>query len=180
MNLLLNIFNRYKYMKKLISMTMLTLGLSSFSHANQNLYALNSAESEAYLVNVQQGRGNQSICTYRSATRLFGVHQVQASMQNGCLRQVAYMATYDGGGILRVLGTSNRLSVKRMGYRPSTASTPSRTSGALNMQKTGCNNPNVSETFDPSTGEHTNCRTGKVTISPEIQMLKEKGLWNKK
>ncbi len=84
-------------MKKLISMTMLTLGLSSFSHANQNLYALNSAESEAYLVNVQQGRGNQSICTYRSVTRLFGVHQVQASMQNGCLRQVAYMATYDGG-----------------------------------------------------------------------------------
>jgi len=163
-------------MNKRICIAIFTLGLGCSSlHATPS-YGLRSAETMAYLVNVQQGRGYSSICTYRSATNNFGVHEMQASIMNGCPQNLGYTATSAGGGILREFGTGSTLSVKRIGYRE-----PARSSKAspapVSKYKRLCDNPNVSESFNQKTGETTNCRTGEVTIDPQIKALKEQGLW---
>ncbi|OBY73806.1 MULTISPECIES: hypothetical protein [Acinetobacter] len=161
-------------MKKLIATAVFACGLSALSHAAPS-YGLGSAETMAHLVNVQQGSGYTSVCTYRSATRHYGVHEVQASMSNGCEQQLAYTATWEGGGVLRVFGTSNNLIVRRVGYRaPAKASQPAPTASKY---KKLCDNPNMSKTFNQKTGETTDCRTGEVTIDPQIKALKEQGLW---
>lgn len=160
-------------MKKLIAVAIFASSFSTLSHAASS-YGLGSAETMAHLVNVQKGSGYQAICTYRSATLHYGVHEVQASMFDGCEQQLAYTATWAGGGILRVLGTRNSLFVRRVGYRaPTKASQPA----PVSKYKRLCDNPNVSESFNQKTGELTNCRTGEVTIDPQIKALKEQGLW---
>jgi len=161
-------------MKKLIAVAIFASGFSVLSHAASS-YGLGSAETMAHLVNVQQGSGYSSICTYRSATRHYGVHEVQASMSNGCEQQLAYTATWEGGGVLRVFGTSNNLIVRRVGDQaPAKASKPAP---AASKYKKLCDNPNMSKTFNQKTGEITDCRTGEVTIDPQIKALKEQGLW---
>ena len=159
----------------MIGIGVLSFSLSSLSYADRT-YGLRSAETMAHLVNVQKGSGYSTICTYRSATNHYGVHEIQASMMNGCPQNSGYTATWEGGGILRVFGTSNSLSVRRAGYRaPAKASQPSP--APVSKYKRLCDNPNVSESFNQKTGELTNCRTGEVTIDPQIKALKEQGLW---
>ncbi len=97
-------------MKKNIGIAVLTLSFSSFIQAASS-YGLDTAETMAHLVKMQKGSGFQSICTYRSTTRNYGVHEVQASMFNGCEQQLAYTATSAGGGVLRVFGTTNRYPI---------------------------------------------------------------------
>ncbi len=162
-------------MKTFICLSALTLGFSSLAQAN-NPYSLNTAETMAYLVNMQQGSGSQSICSYRSATRHYGVHELQASMSNGCPQNLAYTATSAGGGVLRVFGTTNRLLVQRLGYRPPEKSSQA-SPAVVSKYKRLCDNPNVSVSFNQKTGETTDCRTGEVTIDPQIKALKEQGLW---
>ncbi|WP_445404213.1 hypothetical protein [Acinetobacter vivianii] len=162
-------------MKKLIAVAIFASGFSVLSHAASS-YGLGSAETMAHLVNVQKGSGYQAICTYRSATLHYGVHEVQAAMFDGCQQQLAYTATWAGGGILRVLGTRNSLFVRRVGYRPS-AKASQAAPAPVSKYKRLCDNPNVSESFNQKTGELTNCRTGEVTIDPQIKALKEQGLW---
>nr|WP_252719066.1 hypothetical protein [Acinetobacter haemolyticus] len=82
--------------KRLIYFSALALGYSSWSHAAPS-YGLGSAETMAHLVNMQKGSGYSSICTYRSATRHYGVHEVQAGMLHGCEQNAAYTATSEGG-----------------------------------------------------------------------------------
>lgn len=164
-------------MKKLICTAIFTLGLScsSWSYATPS-YGLRSAETMAHLVNVQKGSGYSTICTYRSVTNHYGVHEIQASMMNGCPQNLGYTATWEGGGILRVFGTSNSLLVRRAGYRaPAKTSQPAP--AVVSKYKRLCDNPNVSESFNQKTGETTNCKTGEVTIDPQIKALKEQGLW---
>ena len=162
-------------MKIFIYLSTFTLGLSSLAHAN-NPHSLNGAETMAHLVNIQKGSGFQSICSYRSVTQHYGIHELRASMYNGCPQNMAYIATSAEGGILRVLGTTNHLSVKRLGYRP-----PAKSSQAVpavvSKYKRLCDNPNMSVSFNTKTGETTDCRTGEVTIDPQIKALKEQGLW---
>ena len=162
-------------MKKNIGIAVLTLSFSSFIQAAPS-YGLDTAETMAHLVKMQKGSGFQSICTYRSTTRNYGVHEVQASMFNGCEQQLAYTATSAGGGVLRVFGTTNRLLVKRLGYRPSTQAAPT----VMSKYKRLCDNPNMSVSFNQKTGETTDCRTSEVTIDPQIKALKEQGLWPNK
>ncbi|NAR87639.1 hypothetical protein [Acinetobacter haemolyticus] len=161
--------------KRLIYFSALVLGYSSLSHAAPS-YGLGSAETMAHLVNVQKGSGYSSICTYRSATRHYGVHEIQAGMLNGCEQNAAYTATWEGGGVLRVFGTSNSLIVRQVGYRAPAKASRS-TPAPVNKYKNLCDNPNVSESFNQQTGETTNCRTGEVTIDPYIKAIKEQGLW---
>lgn len=161
-------------MNKLIFTAVFALGIHSLSYAAPS-YGLGSAETMAHLVNIQQGSGYSSICSYRSATRHYGVHEVQASMTNGCEQQLAYTATWEGGGILRVFGTTNSIDVRRIGYRaPAKASQPAPT---VSKYKNLCDNPNMSVTFNQTTGETTDCRTGEVSIDPQIKAFKEQGLW---
>lgn len=163
-----------KMMNKLIFTAVFALGIHSLSYAAPS-YGLGSAETMAHLMNAQKGRGYDTICTYRSATRHYGVHEVQASMTNGCEQQLAYTATWEGGGVLRVFGTSNNLIVRRVGYRaPAKASQPAPT---VSKYKNLCDNPNMSVTFNQKTGETTDCRTGEVSIDPQIKAFKEQGLW---
>jgi len=162
-------------MKRNIGIAVLTLSFSSFIQAAPS-YGLDTAETMAHLVKMQKGSGLQSICTYRSVTQHYGVHEIQNSMLNGCEKNLAYIATSEGGGVLRVFGTTNRLLVKRLGYRPSRQAAPT----VVSKYKRLCDNPNMSVSFNQKTGETTDCRTGEVTIDPQIKVLKEQGLWPNK
>ncbi|MGR2918961.1 hypothetical protein FY049_00075 [Acinetobacter sp. 1125_18A] len=159
-------------MKRMIGMGVLTFCLSSLSYADQT-YGLRSAETIAYLINLQAGQRDQSICTYRSETKMFGVHDLQMSIQNGCPQNLGYTATTAGGGILRIFGNGNSIFVKRLGYRPPVQSS----SPVVSKYKRLCDNPNMSVSFNQKTGETTDCRTGEVSIDPQIKVLKEQGLW---
>lgn len=156
-------------MNKISYLAILALGISPFAYADAYPYGLNNAEVMAYLVNVQNINGYQYLCTYRAATKQYGVHEVQASIAKGCNERLAYIAPSASGGILRVLGTTSSVIVKRMNYRPAPTPTQQRYPAATQRSpvvnrspRNPCDDPNVLESYNPSTGKMTYCKGNRA------------------
>lgn len=156
-------------MNKISYLAVLALGISPLAYADAYPYGLNNAEVMAYLTNVQNVNGYQYRCTYRAATKYYGVHEVQAIMGKGCPERLAYLAPSASDGILRIFGTTTSTFVKRMNYRPAPAQTQQRypastqRSPAVNRSpRNPCDDPNVLESYNPGTGKMTYCKGNRA------------------
>lgn len=94
----------------------LLLTLSGWNTASaQDLNQLKTGEKVAYLIASRPSSGNYYHCVYQtrpvnyynSATHKFSLQTMQ-----GCYEALGFMPTMQGGGVARVIGTSNGIFVK--------------------------------------------------------------------